>query len=170
MVDTTTIQLSVETWQRLNSRKLPSDSFEDVIVRLLDEEDDQPTPELDHEDTKDNNREGELRHEPTVSVIDGVIDETVLKWDDKPVERRDARIESLRRALEAVKETGHSKQELQTEIYWNGDRPENPDEHPNQIPGQNERTWFRRTVRPALSTVAEYSNSTHSWHWTGRQS
>lgn len=35
--DTTTIQVDVETYQQLNARKLPGDSFNDVISRMLDD-------------------------------------------------------------------------------------------------------------------------------------
>lgn len=36
--ETTTIQISQETWRRLNGRKEgPNDTFDDVLQRLLDE-------------------------------------------------------------------------------------------------------------------------------------
>lgn len=35
--DTTTVTVSHETWKRLQVRKEPGDSFDDVIGRLLDE-------------------------------------------------------------------------------------------------------------------------------------
>lgn len=36
--DTTTIQISMDTWQRLNARKEgPNDTFDDVLQRLLNE-------------------------------------------------------------------------------------------------------------------------------------
>lgn len=39
--DSTTIQVSNETWSELNSRKEgPSESFDDVIQRLLEESED----------------------------------------------------------------------------------------------------------------------------------
>lgn len=35
--DTTTIQVSMDTWRRLNSRKKgPNETFDDVLQRLLD--------------------------------------------------------------------------------------------------------------------------------------
>lgn len=36
--DTTTIQIDVQTWQQLNSRKQPGESFDDVIQRELNDE------------------------------------------------------------------------------------------------------------------------------------
>lgn len=35
MAETTTIEVSRENWQGLNSRKRPGDSFDDVVSRLL---------------------------------------------------------------------------------------------------------------------------------------
>ena len=41
MADSTTIQVSMDTWQRLNARKTgPDDTFDKVIERLLDETED----------------------------------------------------------------------------------------------------------------------------------
>lgn len=38
MSETTTIEVTVETWQELNQRKQgPSDTFDAVITRLLDQ-------------------------------------------------------------------------------------------------------------------------------------
>ena len=34
--DVTSIQVRNETWQELNARKQPGDTFDDVIQRLLD--------------------------------------------------------------------------------------------------------------------------------------
>lgn len=36
----THIRVTDETWTKLNSRKKPGDSFNDVIARLLEEDDD----------------------------------------------------------------------------------------------------------------------------------
>jgi len=39
--DSTTIQVSMETWRRLNGRKQgPNETFDDVLERLLDETED----------------------------------------------------------------------------------------------------------------------------------
>jgi len=35
--ETTLIQVTVETWEELNKRKRPGDSFDDVIRRLINE-------------------------------------------------------------------------------------------------------------------------------------
>lgn len=39
MADGTNIRVSDETWRELNQLKDPGESFEDVIVRLLEERD-----------------------------------------------------------------------------------------------------------------------------------
>ena len=39
MADTTTLQVSKDTWKRLNARKEPGETFDDVITRLLDDSD-----------------------------------------------------------------------------------------------------------------------------------
>lgn len=36
MPDDTTVRISRDTWRRLNRRREPGDSFEDVIDRVLD--------------------------------------------------------------------------------------------------------------------------------------
>lgn len=38
--ESTTIQVSINTWQRLSFRKEPGDSFDDVITELLDKVED----------------------------------------------------------------------------------------------------------------------------------
>lgn len=37
MSNAVTVEVKRETWKRLNMRKQPGDSFDDVIVRMLDE-------------------------------------------------------------------------------------------------------------------------------------
>lgn len=37
MAETTTITIEKTTWKRLNSRKEPGESFEDVVERLLND-------------------------------------------------------------------------------------------------------------------------------------
>jgi len=36
MSSTTTIEVSVDTWQRLNSQKRPGETFDDVIQELVE--------------------------------------------------------------------------------------------------------------------------------------
>jgi len=39
------IRVTAETWRQLNRRKQPGDSFEDVIQRLLAEDEDESVPQ-----------------------------------------------------------------------------------------------------------------------------
>ncbi len=41
VADTVTVRVSEQTWKRLNQRKGPGDSFDDVIEDLLDETEDE---------------------------------------------------------------------------------------------------------------------------------
>ena len=47
--DITTVKVSRETWQDLNSRKTPGDSFDDIIQQLIAQERDCSTDETDSE-------------------------------------------------------------------------------------------------------------------------
>jgi predicted CopG family antitoxin len=47
----TNVRVKIETWQRLNSRKRPGDSFDDVITDLLDQA--EADAKADAEDTED---------------------------------------------------------------------------------------------------------------------
>jgi len=38
MSDITTIEVKTDTWSELNGQKLPGDSFDDVIRRLLEQD------------------------------------------------------------------------------------------------------------------------------------
>ena len=81
-----------------------------------------------------------------------VVEQARAEWADDPDQRRQARVDSLRAAIEAVCEEPLSKSELQARAY------------PGESVGQNERTWFRKTVKPWLKEVAEYSNTDQKWH------
>jgi len=57
--DDTTIQISRETWAELNSEKEnPGDSFDDVIRRLLAEDESDSESEADNDGTGDGGRRG----------------------------------------------------------------------------------------------------------------
>lgn len=42
MGDSPAVKVSEETWRKLNSRKEPGDTFDDVVQRLLEESDGAP--------------------------------------------------------------------------------------------------------------------------------
>lgn len=47
-MDRTTIKVSESTWKRLNAKKSPGDTFEDVLQRLLDDECDASSDDCEH--------------------------------------------------------------------------------------------------------------------------
>jgi len=137
----TSIRVSEELADELYSRKGRSTSYEEFIWQLLN-----------GEGAADDGGESNDSSERVAEIVaDARAD-----WADEPDARRQARVDSLRAALEAVREEPLTKSELQEVAYPDG----------NDL-GQNERTWFRKTVKPWLSKVADYSNSDQKWHYTG---
>jgi len=53
----TRVRVSKETWRRLNARKEPGDSFDDVLDRLLSRHDDAVVPEWLSDDSGEQNAE-----------------------------------------------------------------------------------------------------------------
>jgi len=144
----TSIRVSNELADELYERKGRSTSYEDYIWELLDEVD-------SHHSSAD--REPAVEPEPpTADDFGGVLDDAREAFADDPDARQQARVDSLRAALVAVRESPLSKSEIQAAAY-----PEDAEI------GQNERTWFRKTVKPFLKEVATYSSSDHKWHWSG---
>jgi len=147
MVDTS-IRVSEELADELYRRKGRSTSYEKYLWQLLDEVD-------SHDSSADREPAGEP--EPaTPDEFGGVLDDAREAFSDDPDARQQARVESLRAALVAVRDEPLSKSEIQAAAY-----PEDVEI------GQNERTWFRKTVKPFLKEVAAYSNSDHKWHYSG---
>jgi len=142
----TSIRVSEELADELYSRKGRSTSYEEFIWSLLDAVDGEPAETA--EPPKD-----EIVQ--TQQARNTVVEQARAEWADDPDQRRQARVDSLRAAIEAVCEEPLSKSELQAAAY------------PGESVGQNERTWFRKTVKPWLKEVAEYSNSDQKWHYSG---
>jgi predicted CopG family antitoxin len=53
----TRVRVSKETWRRLNARKEPGDSFDDVLDRLLARNDDAVVPDWLSDDSGEQNAE-----------------------------------------------------------------------------------------------------------------
>jgi len=141
----TSIRVSEELADELYSRKGRSTSYEEFIWSLLD---DGGEPAETAEPPKD-----EIVQ--TQQARNTVVEQARAEWADDPDQRRQARVDSLQAAIEAVRDEPLSKSELQAAAY------------PGDDVGQNERTWFRKTVKPWLKEVAEYSNSDQKWHYSG---
>jgi len=142
----TSIRVSEELADELYARKGRSTSYEDYLWQLLDEVD-------GHGDSADRESAGEPEP-PTADGFGGVLDEAREAFSDDPDARQQARVDSLRAALAAVRKSPLSKSEIQKAAY------------PDSEIGQNERTWFRKTVKPFLKETATYSNSDHKWHYS----
>jgi len=70
--DTTTVQVSVDTWQYLNRRKGPGDTMDDVIRRELGLDDDRDD-EDDQEDVEADGS-GELSYKAGNTIMDDAPD------------------------------------------------------------------------------------------------
>lgn len=104
--------------------------------------------------TPDRTREAESAAESAESdVVDGdIVDAVAEGWDDTG-DRLAARKAAARAVLDYAREHGTvSKQEAKEEI-----RPEYP------VDGQNDRTWYRKNIRPVLNEAAEYDNSDRAY-------
>ena len=101
--------------------------------------------------------------EPTPKPVDEpiseIVDQAGSDWQGDHPALRETKLVSLRSALEAVRQEPQSKSELQETVY---------DKYADDISSQNERSWFRKTVKPYLKQVATYSDSSQKWHWDGK--
>lgn len=77
--------------------------------------------------------------------LDDVVDEVSAGWDDD--DRLEDRRAAARAALELLRDRGRLGRTVATEELL----PE------YAVDRQDDRTWWRRTVRPVLSEVASYS-------------
>lgn len=166
MAETTTIEVSKDNWQLLNRRKEPGDSFNDVISRLLgDDEHPQPTPNAraDHADNQDESQllEDLLETDVVQDVpdLDDVVEQTARNWQSSI----DERTQAARAALQWLQQDGGpaSASDIQDALL-----PE------NSVANQNQQTWWKKTVRPVLKSAVdagliEYRKGHHDYTWTG---
>jgi predicted CopG family antitoxin len=154
--ETTTIQIKVTTWQALNSRKLPDDSFDDVIQKLLQDAEDSE-PSKDHETTA------------TIEPAESNAKEIQLP-DDVPnrIDETEARA-TIRAAVQFIQENnGATKRELVENVM-----PDHPlgYELPELAEGERFRgAWYRRVVKPGLSKSAVIKKpkpSESTWRYVG---
>ena len=156
MPDTTTIQITVQTWQALNSRKLPDDSFDDVIQKLL-------------QDAEDS--EGSQSHETTATTE---APESTSEWIELPdgvpnrIDETEARatIEASIQFIET--NNGATKRQLVENVM-----PDHPlgYELPELAEGERFRgAWYRRVVKPGLSksdVIKKPKPSESTWRYVG---
>jgi hypothetical protein len=134
--ETTTIQITIETWQALNSRKLPDDSFDDVIQDLLQSVE---------------GSEGSQSHETTATIEAPESNPERLELpDDVPnrIDETEARA-TIRAAIQFVQaNNGATKRELVENVM-----PDHPlgYEIPELAEGERFRgSWWRKVVKPGL--------------------
>jgi len=154
--DTTTIQIRVETWQALNSRKTPDDSFDDVIQDLLQSVE---------------GSEGSQSHD-TIATIEAPESnpESLELPDDVPnrIDETEARA-TIEAAVQFVEENnGATKRELVENVM-----PDHPlgYEIPELAEGERFRgAWYRRVVKPGLSKSEQIKKpkpSESTWRYVG---
>ena len=155
----TTYQFDVdsETWDDWKQTVPRDKSLEQRIIELIEADTDGRVRESSVPTRRSQAADKELQRRESAAAdgFGGVVADARAEWADDPDARRQARVDSLRAAIEAVCEEPLSKSELQAAAY------------PGESVGQNERTWFRKTVKPWLKEVAEYSNTDQKWHYSG---
>lgn len=170
--DTTTIQVSIENYKRLNGLKNPGDSFDDVIGRLLDDYEDTGDDVGEHNQPGQNpstspvdqssdgavrtSDEGPIKHKaPTSSEhsrqlafdsddrLEDDVEQAILDLDLSTGASREKWIPAIRAAYRYLSEGEHvSKQDFIDDVY--------PD---NQAGYDNEETWWRKVIRPGLTEL-----------------
>jgi hypothetical protein len=154
--ETTTIQITVRTWQALNSRKLPDDSFDDVIQDLLQSVEDSE-PSKDHETTA------------TIEAPESNPNEIQLP-DDVPnrIDETEARA-TIRAAVQFIEENnGASMREIVRRVMPEHDLGY---EVPDLSDGSRFRgSWWRKVVKPGLENseqVKKPKPSESTWRYVG---
>jgi hypothetical protein len=129
---------------RVSSREIGNSLLWEAVETVgdtTDERDDHGRAEPDDTDAGDTN-----------GALTAAVEKVADGWDvtSKKLANRKA---AARAVLEYARENGSvSKQEAQDEFL-----PE------HSISGQDARTWYRQTVKPALREVAEYDNSERAY-------
>jgi len=134
-----------------------SKTLEQRILELIEADTDGRVQQPPVDTTADDGPAPVVEHESPPDKTADVIERAREDFVDDPDQRPEARVDSLRAAIAAVADEPLSKSELQKRVY-----PEIEVDIQ-----QNERTWFRKTVKPYLKDVAEYSNSDQKWHYSG---
>jgi predicted CopG family antitoxin len=158
--ETTTIQIRIETWQALNARKLPNDSFDDVIQELLqDDTEHSSTADIATVESQANTEGAESNPEP------------IQTPDDAPdrINEADARA-AIEAAVQFVQENGGATmREIVLAVMPKHPLGYDPDSDRERIgdPDQRNRsTWWRKVVKPALSSHPQIEKpAPHDSEW-----
>jgi len=131
---TTTIQITVETWQALNSLKTPGDNFDDVIQQLLQSySNDNPVVSQPPQEPQ------QAREE--IAIPDNVPD----RFDERDVRQ------AINAAVDLImRNEGASMREIVTTV--GRDHPLDYEIPETLESGERFRgAWWRKVVKPALS-------------------
>lgn len=151
MSEKTTISLTTELADELYARKGRGETYEDVIWRALersDREGGQDTPPAgggDPEPRRDPEPEP-VDSEPERSAeAEEIVERVAESWDD------DYRLADRKAAATAVLAAALDRGQMgkQEALELRGEYPVN---------GQNEESWWRKNIRPALKEIGTYSN------------
>ena len=169
--DTTTIQVSIQNYKRLSALKNPGDSFDDVLGRVLDENErtDAPEESEDGTDTQPmssadrpiDDASGESEEIPDNLIpptdieqsqqlafdsddrLGDDVEQAILELDLSTSASRTEWIPAIRRAYQYLSNRGQaSKQEFIDDVY-----PDSPAGY------DNEQSWWRKVIRPGLTEL-----------------
>jgi len=138
---TTTIQIRIETWQALNARKLPNDTFDDVIQALLQDDTEHSTIATVESQA---NTEGAERNPERIRVPDDAPDR--INSDDAR-----AAIQSAVQFIES--NDGATMREIVLDVMPDhplGYDPESDRERIENPDKRNRSTWWRKVIKPGL--------------------
>ena len=195
--DTTTIQISIENYKRLNGRKNPGDSFDDVIGRVLDEhevfrerlehsgQDAVPTDEPETPTRQKQGANSSVTTEDTTSE-NGSIPESRYENEnsrqmalsstnrlDDDVEQAILELDlstsaSRKKWIPAIREAYRFLKEHERASKQDFIDDVFPDEPAGY---ENDQTWWRKVIRPGLTALpgVEKPDAGGKWKYTGEE-
>lgn len=194
---TTTIQISIENYKRLNGMKNPGDSFDDVLGRVLDEREAfQERLQRDKQESGSESESETVDRQKKASSGFSVKEETIGEEEADPAPS----IESENSRQMALSSTNRLEDDVEQAILeldlstsasrkkWipavrgayrylkeNGQASKQDfidDVFPDAPAGyENEQTWWRKVIRPGLSGLpgVRKPNAGGQWEFAGEQ-
>ena len=169
--DTTTIQVKVDTYQALNGRKLPGESFDDVIQRLLSDDGSAAEPDAGDAHAATTPASGEhappdtpapAAHTDTGADAAGDVLDEILSELDIPGDER--RLEAVRACVEYLREVEvASRSDFIADVY------------PSNRTGVGEGRWWDVVGKQGLRKTADRhpdiepprTEGAHNYEWVG---
>lgn len=176
--ETTTIEVKVATYQALNGRKLPGDSFDDVIQRLLSDDErpasewvagdaasdpagertTAPTDERPPPDTPAGDAHADANADGADDVLDEILSDLDLPGDER-------RLEAVRACVEYLREVEvASRSDFIDDVY------------PSNRTGVGEGRWWDVVGKQGLRKTADRhpdiepprTEGAHNYEWVGK--